>query len=342
MLNPLGTKQAVPQTLRLVCCTVNEVEYCVDLTAVRSIGRTHQFGFQTTLEDHDAPAGAIGWIASQQNKFQVYDLASQFGHSSTDAPQNFHEGFVILVNAARPFGLRVDRVVGNIEVDPSQVASLPHIIEPTDDKIFKGVVKLKDKWLLYADALKLHRTKPASITYLHNEKAPAISSAPSPTQRNTTPQVMLFSPAEMRNSTEPQYPMVFGLSLMQVQEVSNLLPIIPVPKAPHYVFGVTNWRNVPVPIVDLQARLGLSQVPVKPNQIDPKSRMLIARAPSGLIGVPINPEVKAFPLPIPYQRNQQRLPLDQALVLGIFDLEGMPLVIPDLDATLTSNFAPQH
>lgn len=342
MMNSSGTKQAAPQTLRLICCAINDEEYCLEMAAIRSLGRAHQLGFQTGLEGLEAPTGAIGWIAAQHHKYPVFDLAERLYPSSPHTPHNAHEGFVLLVNATEPFGLCVDRIVGNLEVTPSQVVTLPHLIEPGMEKRFKGIVKLADKWLLCADALKLQRQHPGHFSLSHQAALVAPEAlAPSQMQQNKTAQIMLFSPAQMFEESGEKQPMVFGLSLTQVQEISNLMPILPIPSAPNYVFGITNWRDTPIPIIDLQTRLGMSQTPVSPKQIDPKSRLLIARAPSGFIGIPINPQVKAFPLPIPYQPNQQSLAMERELVLGVFDLEGSPLVIPDLEAMLTRKFVPQ-
>lgn len=344
MTNSSDTKQAAPQTLRLICCASNAEEYCLEMAAVSSIGRLHQLGFQSTWEGVKTPAGAIGWITAQQNRLPVFDLATQLHSLTPAASQNLHEGFVMLINAAEPFGLRVDRIVSNLEIEPTQIVALPHIIEPTREKRFKGIVKLEDKWLLCADAGKLQHTPLApTITLSCSEPtAPLTASTLAPTQPKTTPQIMLFSSAQRLDAPNESPSLVFGLSLMQVQEISPLLPILPVPNAPNYVFGVANWREVPIPIIDLQTRLGLSPQPASAQQIDSKSRLLIARAQTGWVGIPIHPQVKAFPLPIPYQRHQQRLALEQDLVLGIFDLEGSPLVIPNLEAMLTRNFTPQH
>ncbi len=346
MTNASGTKQAAPQTMRLICCAINcgvwEEEFCLEMASVLSLGRTQQLGFQTTVKGLETPAGAIGWITVQRQNFPVFDLAERLHRPSAGAPNPLHDGFTLLINAAEPFGLRVDRIVGNLEVPLSNIVPLPHIIEPGVEKRFKGIVKREDKWLLCVDGGTLRRLPPGRILPV-NQAARAVMSAPAttPAPHHKTGQIMLFSPAQNLDESSELQPMVFGLSLTQVQEISNLLPILPIPSAPHYVFGVTNWRDLLIPIIDLQARLGLSQTPVSPNQIDPKSRLLIARAPSGWLGVPINPQVKAFPLPIPYQPNQQSLSLERELVLGIFDLEGSPLVIPDLEAMLTRRFTPQ-
>jgi chemotaxis signal transduction protein len=342
MTNASGTKQAAPQTMRLICCAINEEEFCLEMASVLSLGRTKQLGFHSALKGLETPAGAIGWITVQRQHFPVFDLGERLHRPSSSASNPQHEGFTMLINAAEPFGLRVDRIVGNLEVSLSQIVPLPHIIEPGVEKRFKGVVKLEDKWLLCVDGGTLRRLLPGRILPV-NQASRAMMSAPAntPAPHHKTAQVMLFSSAQSLHESGEAQPMVFGLSLTQVQEISNLMPILPIPSAPHYVFGVTNWRDLPIPIIDLQARLGLSQTPVSPNQIDPKSRLLIARAPSGWLGVPIHPQVKAFPLPIPYQPNQQSLSLERELVLGIFDLEGSPLVIPDLEAMLTRRFAPQ-
>ncbi len=342
MMHPSGTKQAAPHTLRLICCASNAEEYCLEMAAVHSVGRLHQFDFQTTWENLEKPTGAIGWITAQQQKFPVFDLTQQLHPASAGTSQSHHEGFVLLVNAAEPFGLRVDRIMNNLEIEPTQVLALPPLIEATTDQRFKGIIKLEDKWLLYADAAKLRC--PQAPPTLSPSAPTTCLTAPTgaPAQATTTPQIILFSAAQKLAATSPAQPIIFGLSLTQVQEVSPLLPILSVPNAPNYVFGITNWRAVPLPIIDLPTRLGLSQEPVAAEQIDPKSRLLIARAPAGWVGLPIHPQVKAFPLPIPYQRLQQPLSVEQEFVLGVFDLEGSPLVIPDLEAMLTRNLAPQH
>ncbi len=339
MMHPSGTKQAAPQTLRLICCASNADEYCLEMAAVHSVGRLHQFGFQTTWEGLDKPAGALGWITAQQQKFPLFDLTQQLHPASAVTSQDCHEGFVLLVNAAEPFGLRVERIVGNLEIEPTQIVALPPLIEATTGQRFKGIIKLEDKWLLYADAAKLRcrQAPPALSPVAPTARLMAPTDARS--QARTTPQIILFSAAQKLAANSETQSLIFGLSLTQVQEVSPLLPILSVPNAPNYVFGITNWRDVPLPIIALPTRLGLSQEPVSAEQLDPKSRLLIARAPAGWVGLPIHPQVKAFPLPIPYQRLQQPLSMEQEFVLGVFDLEGSPLVIPDLEALLTRNFA---
>ncbi len=49
----------------------------------------------------------------------------------------------------------------------------------------------------------------------------------------------------------------YGVDVGQVQGVVNVMDITKVPKAPHYVEGVTNLRGEVLPVIDLGKRLGL-------------------------------------------------------------------------------------
>jgi purine-binding chemotaxis protein CheW len=50
----------------------------------------------------------------------------------------------------------------------------------------------------------------------------------------------------------------YGVDVNQVREVKNFESATPVPYAPHYVKGVTNFRGEVVPVIDLRKRIGLS------------------------------------------------------------------------------------
>lgn len=343
MLKSVGTRQAAAATLRLIRCLINEQEYCLELSAVRSIGRTHQFGFQTHGEESADAPDTIGWVAAGAQKVPVFDLAQRLG--LRDTTSEAQDGYVAIINAAQPFALRVDRVLGNLEIAPTDFTPLPHIIEPRSHKSLKGIVKLDDHWLLCIDAVHLRQPVPAALSDLPVPVHSSVTPTSVDKSARTNRQIILFTAAQQAEGGEV-HPLVFGLSLAQVQEIAGLPALLPIPNAPKYVLGITNWRGLPVPIIDLRARLGMEGEPDVPTSLDPKSRLLIARAPrqrgdEGLVGFLIKPQVKAFALPIPYQRNQQRLALDPQLLMGIFDLEGTPLLIPDLDVMLTGRFAPQ-
>ena len=56
---------------------------------------------------------------------------------------------------------------------------------------------------------------------------------------------------------------VYGINVMQVQEVLREIEVAPVPGAPHYVLGIINLRGNVVSVIDGRARFGLPTVEVR-------------------------------------------------------------------------------
>ena len=299
---------------RLICCAVQEEEYCFDLSDVRSITRANQIAPASDQESNSAAAAPLGWVAAQQDSLPVYDLAQRLALAPPPDAQTSLDGFVVLLNAAQPFALRVDRITGSLDIAHSQMAALPPIVAAGTDPLFKGIAQLEEKWLLCADVAGLQpQTAPAPVSSAIASPPMVVARAAKAeqTRKHAAAQVLIFLPATTLEPGEEDTPLVFGLSITQVHQVTKLTKIIAVPHAPPYVFGITNWRNMPVPIIDLKARLGLTTTPANPKLIDPNSRLLIARAPHQPepIGLLVNPQVKTFRLPIPYQPLQQPLAL---------------------------------
>lgn len=73
---------------------------------------------------------------------------------------------------------------------------------------------------------------------------------------------------------------VYGINVMQVQEVLRLTEIAPVPGAPSYVLGIINLRGNVVTVIDSRARFGL---PVRePTE---ESRIIITEVGGHVIGM---------------------------------------------------------
>jgi purine-binding chemotaxis protein CheW len=49
----------------------------------------------------------------------------------------------------------------------------------------------------------------------------------------------------------------YGLEILSVREIIGLLPVTPVPQAPHYVQGVVNLRGQVIPVVDLRLKFSM-------------------------------------------------------------------------------------
>ncbi|MCA1844481.1 MAG: chemotaxis protein CheW [Actinobacteria bacterium] len=60
----------------------------------------------------------------------------------------------------------------------------------------------------------------------------------------------------------------YGVPVAAVVEVTRMVALAPLPDAPPWMAGVADLRGVPVPVVDLAARLGrTAQVPVLDRRI---------------------------------------------------------------------------
>lgn len=73
---------------------------------------------------------------------------------------------------------------------------------------------------------------------------------------------------------------VYGINVMQVQEVLRPTEIAPVPGAPDYVLGIINLRGNVVTVIDTRKRFGLPS-----READEDSRIIIAEVSGNVIGM---------------------------------------------------------
>jgi purine-binding chemotaxis protein CheW len=73
---------------------------------------------------------------------------------------------------------------------------------------------------------------------------------------------------------------VYGVNVMQVQEVLRLTEIAPVPGAPDYVIGIINLRGNVVTVIDTRSRFNLP-----PTENDDNSRIIIIEVNGNVIGM---------------------------------------------------------
>ena len=73
---------------------------------------------------------------------------------------------------------------------------------------------------------------------------------------------------------------VYGIEVMQVQEVLRVTEITPVPGAPDYILGIINLRGNVVTVLDTRKRFGLP-----PKEIDDPSRIVIIESVDQVVGM---------------------------------------------------------
>lgn len=73
---------------------------------------------------------------------------------------------------------------------------------------------------------------------------------------------------------------IYGINVMQVQEVLRYTEIAPVPGAPAYVLGIINLRGNVVTVIDTRHRFGL-----RASEITDQTRIVIIEADSHVVGI---------------------------------------------------------
>lgn len=73
---------------------------------------------------------------------------------------------------------------------------------------------------------------------------------------------------------------VYGINVMQVQEVLRITEIAPVPGAPNYVLGIINLRGNVVTVIDTRRRFGL--ISKEPNE---SARIIVVEVNDNVLGM---------------------------------------------------------
>lgn len=120
---------------------------------------------------------------------------------------------------------------------------------------------------------------------------------------------------------------IYGIDVLQVQEVLRITEISPVPGAPSYVLGIINLRGNVVTVVDARNRFGLS-----PKEPDDASRIIIVDAFDKVIGLLVDNVSE-----VAYVANSQietapNVGTDEGhrFVSGVSNREGELLIMLDL------------
>ena len=57
----------------------------------------------------------------------------------------------------------------------------------------------------------------------------------------------------------------YGVEIVKVREILGVLPITPMPQAPHYVKGVINLRGKVIPVLDTRTKFGMPEKETTPE-----------------------------------------------------------------------------
>ncbi len=120
---------------------------------------------------------------------------------------------------------------------------------------------------------------------------------------------------------------VYGIDVLQVQEVLRITEISPVPGAPDYVLGIINLRGNVVTVVDARNRFGLP-----PKESDDASRIIVVDAFEKVIGLLVDNVSEVAYVPNSQIESAPNVGAEEGsrFVSGVSNREGDLLIMVDL------------
>lgn len=127
---------------------------------------------------------------------------------------------------------------------------------------------------------------------------------------------------------------VYGVNVMQVQEVLRYSEIAPVPGAPAYVIGIINLRGNVVTVIDTRHRFGLSA-----GEITDNTRIVIIEADNHVIGILVDSVAEVVYLRLSEIETAPNVGNDESakFIQGVCHKGNQLLILIELGKLLTDN-----
>jgi purine-binding chemotaxis protein CheW len=125
---------------------------------------------------------------------------------------------------------------------------------------------------------------------------------------------------------------VYGINVMQVQEVLRVTEIAPVPGAPSFVLGIINLRGNVVTVIDTRSRFGLPS-----TELDDSSRIIVIESEKQVVGILVDAVAEVVELQMgeidaaPNVGNEE----SSRYIQGVTTRENSLLILVDLNKLLT-------
>jgi len=127
---------------------------------------------------------------------------------------------------------------------------------------------------------------------------------------------------------------VYGINVMQVQEILRYSEIAPVPGAPLYVLGIINLRGSVVTVIDTRSRFGL-----EPCDITDNTRVIVIELESQVIGILVDSASEVVYLKTSEIDEAPNVGNEESakFIQGVSNREGELLILVDLDKLLSDD-----
>jgi len=127
---------------------------------------------------------------------------------------------------------------------------------------------------------------------------------------------------------------IYGINVMQVQEVLRYSEIAPVPGAPLYVLGIINLRGNVVTVIDTRSRFGLESCDVTDN-----TRVVVIESEKQVIGILVDSVAEVVYLKASEIDEAPNVGNEESaqFIQGVSNREGELLILVDLDKLLSDD-----
>lgn len=127
---------------------------------------------------------------------------------------------------------------------------------------------------------------------------------------------------------------IYGINVMQVQEVLRYSEIAPVPGAPLYVLGIINLRGNVVTVIDTRARFGL-----EPREVTDNTRVVVIESEKQVIGILVDSVAEVVYLKASEIDDAPNVGNEESaqFIQGVSNRDGELLILVDLDKLLSDD-----
>ena len=242
--------------LRFIQCWAGERAYGLDMAWVRSIQRVDRLT-RAARED-----GAIGWLALGNQRVAVWALTDRLGETAVSDSKS--QRVIVLNDPNHSWGLLVDRVSRVETAVNDDVHLVPTVALNPAKPYFDRVIRQGENLLMLlspeclhpeSECLRVASMMSSGWGESGNYQLPTASKDGEQAMvgQDKRGQIVIFQLPEQERDAS----LSFLLSISQVPEILEPLPLLPVSGTEEHVVGIVNWRNRPVPIVELGQRFGL-------------------------------------------------------------------------------------
>jgi len=302
---------------------IGDNSFFVNMSWVQSIERTDN------LTKQPGNNNIIGSLTFERANIDVYSISDLLEIKPEDQ-DIMTERVVIIRKENMRIGLLVNSVSGIVEIQSDLVFDVPSIANSSLSNLFESIA-ISDNDLYLSISPDFLSAQKEQLSHLEDDKASdLITKSPAHQNGDATGgagsnQILIF---KILDSNAEMSKYLFGMSISQVLQILEPQEIIGVPGSLDFVYGLINWRNRPVPVIDLYKRMGL-----KDSQINDQTRFVVARTLSKglIICFPVYFDVNVVKLPLPHEKLVLDSEIDMSFTKGTFKVEDYTLVIPDLD-----------